>query len=231
MIAAAVVCPHPPLIFRELTGQRDVAAELREACLAALRSATGSGTDRVVVIGGADATSAWDAALEPEVRSYGTTGARHDVPALPLSLGVARRLLEEAGWRGPVELQSIGWDASSDEVDAVADKLGSREERITLLVLGEGSTRRGDKAPGYLDERAFPFDDSLGAALETGDTAALHALDPGLAAELMVSGRAALAVLASAVHREGRTPRARMLYRNDPFGVMYFVAAWDLTNG
>ncbi|HET6626980.1 MAG TPA: hypothetical protein VFG63_11395 [Nocardioidaceae bacterium] len=228
MIAAVAVCPHPPLLFRELAGHRDVAAELRAACVRAVSLATGAGVERVVVIGGAEATGSWDPTLLVDVRAFGTTGARPNGPSLPLSLGVARRLLDQAGWRGPVEMHTVAWDAPAAEVRALADKLTARDEPVALLVLGEGSTRRGEKAPGYLDERAFAFDEATGRALATGATEALAATDAGLAEELMVSGRAPFAVLANAVRAEGATPRAELVYQDDPWGVMYYVATWRL---
>ena len=47
-----------------------------------------------------------------------------------------------------------------------------------MLVVANGSARRGEKAPGYLDERAFGFDAAIGAALRGPDPAALGELDP-----------------------------------------------------
>ena len=57
--------------------------------------------------------------------------------------------------------------------------------------MGDGSARRSVSAPGYLDERAAPFDESVARAVRDGEPAALAALDPELAAELMADGRAA----------------------------------------
>lgn len=227
MIVAAAVCPHPPLLFRELSGREDVAAELRAACLSAIGSVTAAGVETVVVVGGADESRAWDPALPAEVRRFGTTQGGHE-PGLPLSLGVGTRLLRESGWAGPVELLSVAWDATPSQVDETAEQLTARPERVGLVVLGDGSTRRGEKAPGYVDDRAFPYDEATGRALATGDVRALLDMDAGLAAELMVGGRAAFQVLAAAVSRQGSRPRATMLLQDDPHGVMYFVASWLL---
>jgi len=234
MIAAAAVCPHPPLLFRELSGLEDIAGDLRAACLSAIASATSTDPEVVVVVGGADVTETWDVRLAPDIAKFGTTAARPAGSGLPLSLGVARRLLDESRWRGAVELHSIAWDASAAEVTSVADKIAARDERIALLALGDGSARRGDKAPGYVDERAFPFDEATGRALAEGDADALMHMDAALAEELMVGGRAAFAVMATAVHQagvheKGAKPRTTVLYQDDPWGVMYYVATWQLT--
>ncbi len=226
MILAAAVCPHPPLLFRELGGARDAVAPLRAACRDAVRDAL-VGADRVVLVGGADTAGSWDPGLPPDVRRFGTTGPRAATRGLPLSLGVGRRLLDAAGWSGPVEALTVAWDATAAQVDAAAEELAGRPERLALVVLGDGSTRRGEKAPGFLDARAFPFDDELAAALGAGAARDLVRLDPALAGELMVLGRAAFGVLGAVSLAEGREVTADLRFRDDPFGVSYFVALWS----
>lgn len=93
-------------------------------------------------------------------------------------------------------------------------------------MLGEGSTRRGQSAPGFLDDRAFGFDDSLAAALAGGDAEALLDIDVRLAEELMVLGRPAVQVLAGVAATTGPVAEAVLDYRDDPFGVTYLVARW-----
>ena len=227
MIRAVAVCPQPPLLFRELAGTHDAAAALRAACHRAVADVLAASPDAVVVVGGAEASASWDAALDPGPGVFGgppgTARGR-----LPLSLGIGRRLLAEAGWAGPVELRGVAWDASQAEVEALGEELAARDGDPVLLVLGEGSARRGDKAPGYVDERAFGFDSETGRALAEGDPAGLLGQDAGLAGELMAGGRAALQVMAAAVRAQGGTPQATVGYSDDPFGVMYFVTTWRL---
>ncbi|MGH3284578.1 MAG: hypothetical protein ACRDPD_07840, partial [Streptosporangiaceae bacterium] len=100
--------------------------------------------------------------------------------------------------------------------------LAAAAPRVAVLAIGDGSTRRGPAAPGYLDERAVPFDDAVQQAVRDGDMAALAALDPGLARDLMVTGRAAWQVLAGAF--AGARPATEIRYVGDPFGVAYLVA-------
>jgi hypothetical protein len=257
VIVAAVVCPHPPLLLRELSGAHDAVPELRAACRDALAEALATAPDAVVVVGGADGSGEWDPSLPVDVRRFGTTTAPH-VSGLPQSLGVAKRLLDEAGWAGPLHLHAVSWDADPSSVTGLAREIGEVEGRVVLLVLADGSARRGEKAPGYLDDRAFAFDDEIVGALERGDAATLAGLDAGLADELMVLGRAPLAVLGEAVlaraapddartattdpgpaspgpaaphSPRGATPRARVVYRDDPYGVQYTVASWELSQG
>ncbi|WP_435106807.1 hypothetical protein [Nocardiopsis synnemataformans] len=244
MIVATAVCPHPPLLLRELGGGLDPLAELRQECASAVEALAAAEPDVLVVVGGHDASGEHTEALAP-VREFGGTGER--VPrerTLPPSLGVARRLLDTVGYRGRVEMLSVAWDASAAEAEELGRRIvAGRTGRIGLLVLGDGSARRGDRALVYPDERAFAFDEEVRRCLSEGDREGLLRLDPALAAELMAQGRAALQVMAHA-HAlaadatasdatatatdadRGGPVRPRVLYADDPFGVMYYVAVW-----
>ncbi len=218
-----VLCPGPPLLVEGLSGAQDVAAEVRAACLLALAPVLAAGPAEVVVVGGADESGAWPAGTPVDVRRFGTTGPRTP-SGLPQSLGVGRWLLDRAGWRGPVHLQALAWEVPDAELDDLAARWRRRPDTAVLLI-GEGSTRRGEQAPGFLDERAFPFDDTVADALQAGDADALHTLDDDLARELAVSARPVLRLLG----RLATGPvHAELDYRDDPFGVSYFVASWQL---
>jgi hypothetical protein len=226
VITTAVLCPHPPLLLPGLGGAADPVAGLRAAATDAVRRATAAAS-AVVVVGPHDTAARWDPALPVDVRRFGTTAPAPQRPALPLSLGVGRRLLEEAGWDGPLDLLTVPWHATDDELDPVADDLAARPDGTALVLLGDGGARRGEKAPGYLDERAFGFDDALADALAGGDAPALRDLDPALAEELMVLGSAAFRLLGRLGDRQGGPARAALTHREDPFGVSYLVASWS----
>lgn len=226
MIVATALCPHPPLLLRELSGEQDVAADLRRACESALEALLASSPDTLVVIGGHDTSAEHTGALVP-VREYGGTGERTPRErTLPLSLGVARRLLDSVGHHGHVEMATVAWDASQAETAALGRRIADRPERVALLVLGDGSARRGTAAPGHLDRRSFAFDEEIRRCLAEGDREGLTRVDPDLAADLMVTGRAAFGVMAHALADTEGPVRPRLLYADDPFGVMYFVAVW-----
>ena len=226
MIVGTAVCPHPPLLLRELTGGQDVAADLRKACEAALASLVALAPEVVVVVGGDDTGGRRERGPAP-VGSFGGTGARPAEGALPLSLGVAGRLLDAVGGAVPVEMYAVPFDAGPGRVAELAGAIARRPERVALLVMGDGSARRGVKAPGHLDERSFAFDERVRRALADADPSALLDLEPGLAAELLVAGRAALQVMAAAAVEDGTSYRSEVLYADDPFGVMYTVAVWS----
>jgi hypothetical protein len=218
VITAAAIVSHPPLLVRDLGGAADPVAALRAAALDAVRGVL-AGADEVVVVGPADRPGHWSAG---GLGGFGRTVPTAGDP-VPLALGVGARLLDDAGWTGPRELVDAGAPAREDVADLAAE-LAARSGRTALLLMADGSARRGERAPGYLDERAFPFDDALAQALAAGDAAALVGLDVALAEELMVTGATALRLLGAVAL--GRRTQASLGYRDDPYGVTYLVASW-----
>ncbi|MEU6915544.1 class III extradiol dioxygenase subunit B-like domain-containing protein [Streptomyces olindensis] len=237
MLVAAAVCPCPPLLVPEVAA--GAAPELdaaRAACTDALGVLAAARPGRLVVVGPVDG-----AGLEPypqgtpgSFRGFGVgldvrlgpgEGADAERP-LPYSLAVAAWLLERTGWSdAPVEGLGVGDELEPARCVATGRDVAGRAERVALLVMGDASACRTLKAPGYLDERAAPFDAEVARALRGADLAALTALDTGLAHELKVSGRAPWQVLAGAA--EGAGLGGSLLYEDAPYGVGYLVAAWS----
>jgi aromatic ring-opening dioxygenase LigB subunit len=216
-LVAAAVCPHPPLLVPEVAaGAAGELDALRTACRAAVTSLASA--DRVVVVGTAPATVRYEKPSGGSLKPWGLPMTIGDASGnLPLSLLIGCWLVPNAD-----EYVAVAADATPDD----CAKLGAdlvEHGRVGLLIMGDGSARRTEKAPGYLDERALPFDEQVARALETADQDALLALDPELAAELMVAGRAAWQVLAGA---PTDTQSAELLYHDAPYGVGYIVASW-----
>ncbi len=217
-------CPSAPLLLPAVEGSPATeTTELRGACLAAVAAMLASGPDAVVVVAGGAAVGtrygAGDVArldglgLDLDVPFAGTPAARPEVAGPEFAVGAW--LLDEVAYRGG----RIG--VGPGELDRVlADSAGS----VGVLALADGSARRGVKAPGYLDERAAPFDAAVATALADGDAAALAGLDPGEGERLLAAGvpvwRAVGAALA------GRTVTGRLHADVAPFGVGYLVADW-----
>jgi hypothetical protein len=230
-VVAAAVVPSPPLLIRELTGRSVALPELREACAVAVsRLVTSPAADLVAVVGAGSAPATWDPDSRLDVAAFGPLpGARrgNGKSRLPLALGIGARLLDDAGYAGPLVLQSVGSAASAAECVAAGAAVAGLAPRVALLIVGDGSARRSLTAPGYLDERAEPFDARTENAIREGDMAALAGLDVALAAELMAAGRAAWQVLAGAVGLERRAP-GEVLYADAPLGVCYLAAVLDV---
>lgn len=145
---------------------------------------------------------------------------------LPTSLAVAAWLLERTGWSdAPIEGLGVGEPLEPERCIQTGRGIAGRAERVALLVMGDASACRTLKAPGYLDERAAPFDAEVARALGAADVAALRALDAELAYELKASGRAPWQILTGAA--EGAGLGGSLLYEDAPYGVGYVVAAWS----
>ncbi|MFD3543911.1 hypothetical protein ACFWUQ_31020 [Streptomyces sp. NPDC058662] len=235
MLVAAAVCPAPPLLVPEVAA--GAAAELgdaRTACSDALAVLAASRPDLLVVVGPTDPDHAgpYPQGARGGFRGFGVEsdvrlGEGEEGPRLlPPSLAVGAWLLGRARWgSAPVEGLGVAEGLDTGECLEAGRRLATREARVALLVMGDGSACRTLKAPGYLDERAAAFDAAAAAALGAADTTALTALDAGLAAELMAAGRAPWQVLAGAASDAGLG--GRLLYEDAPYGVGYFVAAWS----
>ncbi len=239
MLVAAAVCPCPPLLVPEVAA--GAAPELdaaRAACTDALGVLAAARPDLLVVVGPSVGTG-------PESYPQGTPGSfrgfgvARDVRLgrgeggdtagreLPHGLAVGAWLLERTGWAdAPVEGRGVGEPLTAERCAEEGEDIACRAERVGMLVLGDASACRTLKAPGYLDERAAPFDAELARALGAADTGALRALDTGLARELKVSGRAPWQVLAGAAPGDGRL-EGSLLYDDAPYGVGYLVATWS----
>ncbi|NEE08115.1 hypothetical protein G3M58_16825 [Streptomyces sp. SID7499] len=237
MLVAAAVCPCPPLLVPEVAA--GAAPELdaaRAACTDALGVLAAARPGRLVVVGPMDGAG-------PEMYPEGTAGSFRgfgvdlDVrlgaaegtgteQRLPYALAVAAWLLERTGWAdAPVEGLGVGESAPPGQCARTGREIAARDERVALLVMGDASACRTLKAPGYLDDRAAPFDAEVARALGAADVAALTTLDTGLAHELKVSGRAPWQVLAGAA--DGADLGGSLLYEDAPYGVGYVVAAWS----
>jgi hypothetical protein len=228
VIIAAALCPWPPLLVRELTGADPVVPELRDACAAAVAALLTGGPGEVVVVAPGPATTICPAAGRLNIAAFGGLPATSpdpvtDICSLPPAAGIGAYLLDQAGYRGPRVIWTVSQDESSNGCRKLGAELAASGQRTALLALGDGSARRGPKAPGAFDERAAAFDAALVRAVEDADLDALLAVDPALARDLMATGRPAWQVLAGAL--AGTDPAVHVRYADDPFGVMYLVAS------
>ena len=122
------------------------------------------------------------------------------------AVNVAASLLAEAGYNGNV--------VSPGDLN-VTDG---------LLLVVNGSARRGEKAPGHLDPRALDFDEQIERALAKGDPAGLSQIDVALGTALLAEGLGGLVALSSLA---GAQVSSNMLYADDPYGVRYWVVTWE----
>jgi hypothetical protein len=221
VLIAAAVCPHPPLLVPELAGAAAPELDgLRAACAAAVAAVRAAGAEALVVVGAGERTREYGASAAGSLHPWGVDVRTGDgEPVLPLSLTVGRWLLGAA----PDRFQAIAQDAPAAECLALGERLAAGR-RTALLVMADGSAKLSEKAPGYLDPAAPPYQERWSKALAEADAAALAALDPAEAEALWAGGRAALQVLAGAAG--GAALAGRPLAELAPYGVGYSVAVW-----
>lgn len=231
-LVAAAVCPQPPLLVPAVAaGAAAETDEVRTACRHAVKTLLDADPGLVVVVGDAPETLAYSSADAGTFAGYGVAldvplGPRlcAGQPILPLSLTVGAWLLADHGWSGDRQGYGVSGFTSPDDAARIGRELATLDERVALLVMGDGSYARDEKAPGYVDGRAGPFDARVALALGDVDRAALLALDDALARELGAAGRASWQVLAGAA--DDAEWVGRVLYDAAPYGVGYLVATW-----
>jgi hypothetical protein len=186
--------PSAPLLLPALGGGPH---ELRSACQQAI-----SALDReIVVIGGATPTGWCSGSVD--ATAFGAAGEPATDP-LPLPLAVGSALLGDR----PHRLLAV--DGSAVDLP----------EGVDLLVVGDGTAKRTEKAPGHFDPRAEEYDEQVVEGLRAGT---LPDLDVELGRELLVGGLEVWRTVAASVSGSFATD---VLYAAAPYGVGYVVATW-----
>lgn len=220
MTTAIGFVPAAPLLVPQVAGgSAHLDADLRDACREVARRLVAATEGGITVVAPLATGVSWQPGATWGFEGFGVPRRPADPrPRLPWSLGIGDWLLDDVGWSGPRHY--IGVDADGCATGALAPD-------DAILVVGDGSARRTEKAPGHLDDRAEAFDAAIAAALRTGDLAGLAALDPGLAAELLCAGAPLWRWLAAAL--DGRAvSEAELLAETAPYGVAYFAASWRM---
>jgi hypothetical protein len=237
-VVSAAVCPHPPLLVPEVaSGAAPELDDLRAACLFAIDHL--SAADRLLIVGSRPADTAsktaarsdfampYDGSAGGSFRAYGAPGVRVGTgdAVLPLSLAMGGWLVEQSKVAGlSRSYLAVPADASPARCLELGRDIAEGNDRVGLLVMGDGSARRSEHSPVHLHPRAEIFDTTVADAFAHADSAVLAALDPDLAAELQAAGRAPWQVLAGALEASGLS--GNLQYHAAPYGVGYFVAAF-----
>ena len=194
--------PITPLLIPEIAV--GAAAELDN-----LRGAAREATDWVcadarsvgVLVPGTATTSGEQWSLQ----GYGLTVGHG--PPVPLAVAVARWLL----------------DGRPADVHGSEDHGADLSGHDGLLVMGDGSAARTDKAPGHFHPGAVDFDTQVLVAIGVGDAPALAGLDLSKGAEVLAAGVPAWQRLGRMV---GKVTSSAVDAQEDRYGVLYFVARW-----
>jgi hypothetical protein len=167
VIVGAAFVPETPLLVPEVAqGAAAEIADLGAAC----RAAIGRVAERAeswLVIGSAEKTTSYDAGTVGTLAGFGVDlevalgdGPANRSPVLPPSLTVGAWLLRQSLGKGMrVSAFAAGPRSSPPPVP---------DHATAMLVVGDGSASRSEKAPGYFDERAAQFDADVADALRSG---------------------------------------------------------------
>jgi hypothetical protein len=222
--AAVAFCPHPPLLVSEVGAGEPVA--VRVPAIAAVRRLAALPIARIVVLGAGEAAATYGPGapgsfagygLDREVSLPGGPAAGPLCSSLPLALAVGAWLLEQVSWTGAA--MGLACDPEGTHPPVTLDGGDA------LLVMGDASARRTEKAPGWLDERAAGFDTQVSAALAAGDPELLGRLDPALGHDLLAAGVPAWRATSRLV--AGSSWDGAVSYDEAPYGVGYLVATWS----
>jgi hypothetical protein len=224
-VRAVAFVPSAPLLVPAVAGgSASLDETLRAASRDVVARAVLAGPDEVVVVASTSPSGRWSSDATWDFTGFGVSRPPADPRSpLPWSLGIGAWLLDDCGWEG--RRRYVGVDDSSTGPIDVADRVAGGA--ISIIVVGDGSACRSERAPGHLDDRAEPFDDGVADLLLRGDAAGFDAIDPVVAAELMCAGRSAWCWAAAAID-PASVASSELLSHTAPYGVGYFVAFWSL---
>lgn len=209
----AVVIPAAPALVPAVGGRAEQLDATRAAVAEVLRTLVVAAPQRIVVVAATD-----DGPLDVD-ESGGASFASFGVD---LSAGGPRHLLPAPHAVAAWWLDDAGWTGARRYIDPRSAPTPTQDDAV--VVVADGSARRSERAPGYLDPRAEGFDADVTAALATGDAAALARLDPVLSGELMAGGLEPLRWLGRA--SSGVAVSAELVLADAPLGVGYWCATW-----
>ncbi|MFA7323380.1 MAG: hypothetical protein WC005_03390 [Candidatus Nanopelagicales bacterium] len=225
MIVGVAFVPSAPLMFLDVDVEH-LLDDLRDASIELIREFEPMA--RRVIIIGSDTTTHWymNGGIGSS-RGFGgiadySIGSSAEV--LPLSLAVGAAVLEAAAWDTDVIALSVASHSTYSERAKLAGEVVAQAVAVPtlLVVVGDGSATRTEKAPGYVQPDAIAFDAEIAEALGSADVDALVSVTQDRADRLWCQGLPAWQVAASAV------PSAQgvLALQSAPFGVNYLVASW-----
>lgn len=239
MLIAAAFVPSAPALVPELSGPQvpellpvrtatlQVCADLATRCREWVLVGAGDPA-RPVAARGTFAGFGVDVQVELVPQAPGQADPEMD---LSLLIGGWLRAQVDPEVRLTTELVfgSSGPSACAQQGHELARYLATRSYPVGLLVVADGASTLGPKAPGGFAEGSEAFQSAIDEALGSGDRAALAALDQPECELFGVSGRGPWQVAAAAT--QGCEVTAELRHAGAPFGVGYSVALWDLTPG
>jgi len=226
-VVGAALVPAAPVLVPELSGQMMPAAGPLDAAHAALRRLIDSDPEQLVVVAEADREAEFDRSARIGLHRLGGLPRLEDPDAaateeLPLPLAIGAALLDELDWAGPTSYRLLNKSISSAEAAELGQQLDEGDSRTGLVLLGNGSARSTEKAPGSLDPNAEQFNQDLLSMIEQGDRDAISQLSAEASEGQMSDIRLPLQLLAGVA---SLSPPVGEVGFADQFKGVYYLCA------
>lgn len=245
MLITVALVPDVAVLVPGAAGDAEVLADVRAAALGAVAAVQAERPERLLVVAPGDREELWTG-RRPSLAAAGIADAwvapgwgiaADDArPRLPVAASVGVALLHRSAPEGAGPPDPVVLTVPADLSPARCRERGrdlAGPGSLGMVVVGSGSARHGPDGPLADDARAADVDAQLVADLADAGPEArarLAGLDPGLARELAVTGRAPWQVLVGAIEaaagRSAGGVRSELLAASAPFGAQYVVAAW-----
>jgi hypothetical protein len=225
MIIGVVFIPAAPLLSPDVDIE-ELLVDERDASIELVLEFT-QDAEQVIVIGSGDRTHWFHQGGIGSTRGFGGLldyALGSGTEQLPQPLTIAAAILNGAHWAGNV----IGLEAAHDSTASDRKNLGREVARkaealaTLIVVVGDGSATRTEKAPGYVQPDAASFDEAMARAIDEADIEAILDVDQEQADRLWCRGIPAWQVVANAVGQM----QGILILESAPFGVNYLVASW-----
>jgi len=225
VIVGVVFIPAAPLLCPDVDIE-DLLVDERDASIELVLEFT-QDAKQVVVIGSGDRTHWFNQGGIGSTRGFGGlldysigTGTQR----LPQALTIAAAVLNGANWAGKVVGLEVAHDSTAKEREDLGREVAAKSAELETLVVvvGDGSATRTEKAPGYVQPDAASFDEAMARAINEADIHAILDVDQEQADRLWCRGIPAWQVVANAVDQM----QGMLILESAPFGVNYLVASW-----
>ena len=223
VITAVAFVPSTPMMIPAVaSGAAHELDQMRQIAVNAVADVV-VGADAVLVVGAGDDSRLINSGVG-SMRGFGvpvdvTLGDDAETE-IGLAGTIGLWLVQQTQWQGPLAVLEVCGPPGTELQQVV-----QAPRATALIVVGDGSAARTEKAPGYLHRDAEAFDRDVQAALIAGDPASLAQLEVDRARRVMAAGVDAWHALANAL--AGSTITAQSFYAEAPYGVGYFIAAWS----
>jgi len=225
LLVGAVLIPAAPALVPALGGSHHAANRAHQAVMSVLAQLLEQRPDEVLVVAEGTTTGEWGGSSSWSLERFGGLAKHREATSqsvLPASLAVGAALVTEGGWRGPMRFMSLPAAVTAIQAREVGREISGRSVRLGLVLLGNGSARSTEKAPGALHPDSEAFNRQLHEMVISGDVEAMMSVTAEEAMEQWSDIRIPLQVLVGT--SEVLSLHGRSIFTQEFMGVYYLSA-------